>query len=200
MEATAFVPLGALIKLLAQTGLGRWWNWRKGLSQRSRLRVCLCATVLLGLAAVLWVCLKPEVFKQTAQGTQKTAAGIYKETRSRIRGGIGVLVAQDAATGRPEIVLAPIVNSPAAFAGLKAGDLVTHADGQQLAGLEWQQAYALLQGPSWSSIDLTIQRRGKTNAFVVTVQRTSIKHLDRLSPVSPDSVIIRGTAKRLYKL
>jgi predicted metalloprotease with PDZ domain len=189
------------MKPLAQAGSRGRWNWRKNLSLPS-LRLGICVLVPLGLAAVLWVYLKREEFNQMAQGTQETAAGVYKETRSRMRGGIGVLVTQDAGTGLPEIAVVLANASPASLAGLKARDVITHADGKPLAGLAWQQAYARLQGPSWSSIDLTIQRRGTTNAFVVTVRRTSIKRLNQLIPAAtPDFMIVRGTAaKQLYKL
>ena len=190
------------MKPLAKFRSREGWNWRKNLSLPWSLRLGICVLVPLGLAAVLWVYLKPEGFDQMAQSTQKTAADVYKETRSRMRGGMGVLVTQDAATGLPEIAIFLGKSSPALLAGLKAGDVVTHADGKPLAGLAWQQAYARLQGPSWSSIDLTIQRRGKTNAFVVTVRRVSVKRLNQLSPAgAPGSMIVGGTTvKRLYKL
>ncbi|MEA2142524.1 MAG: carboxyl-terminal processing protease, partial [Solirubrobacteraceae bacterium] len=51
-------------------------------------------------------------------------------------------------------------DSPAKRAGLRVGDVVTHANGRKLAGLAEQAATALIKGPEGTSVTLTL-RRGK---------------------------------------
>lgn len=52
--------------------------------------------------------------------------------------------------------------SPAAEAGLEAGDVITEAEGQALAGIPQENAVGLLRGPDGSSAQITVQRGGTT--------------------------------------
>ncbi|QGU00454.1 hypothetical protein SYNTR_1860 [Candidatus Syntrophocurvum alkaliphilum] len=55
-------------------------------------------------------------------------------------------------------VIRPIENSPGEAAGLKAGDLITKADGKSLAGMISEEAVSILQGPIDSVVDLKVKR------------------------------------------
>ncbi len=70
-------------------------------------------------------------------------------------GGIGVMLAMQA--GRPTIV-ALGDESPAAQAGLHAGDVVLAVDGAQVGSLDLSMIDALMRGEAGSTVELTIER------------------------------------------
>ncbi|MGX7951254.1 S41 family peptidase [Tsuneonella sp. HG249] len=77
-------------------------------------------------------------------------------------------------------VISPFKGSPADKMGIKAGDYITHLDGQLVYGGELDDAVAKMRGPSGSSIRLTIFRSGREEPFDVTVTRGVIE----LEPVT----------------
>ena len=77
-------------------------------------------------------------------------------------------------------VVSPFKGSPADKMGIKAGDFITHLDGQLVYGGELDDAVAKMRGPSGSSIRLTIFRSGRDEPFDVTVTRGVIE----LEPVT----------------
>ncbi|GGE03414.1 peptidase S41 [Tsuneonella deserti] len=68
-------------------------------------------------------------------------------------------------------VVSPFKGSPADKMGIKAGDYITHLDGQLVYGGELDDAVAKMRGPAGSSIRLTIFRPGRDEPFDVTVTR-----------------------------
>ena len=70
--------------------------------------------------------------------------------------------------------------SPAATAGVKAGDYITHLDGKLIYGGDLDAAVAQMRGEAGSKIRLTIFRAGRTEPFDVTVTRGVIQ----LEPVT----------------
>jgi carboxyl-terminal processing protease len=77
-------------------------------------------------------------------------------------------------------VIAPMKGSPAAEAGVKAGDFITHLDGKLIYGGELDDAVAQMRGEAGTKIRLTIFRPGRDEPFDVTVTRGVIK----LEPVT----------------
>ena len=77
-------------------------------------------------------------------------------------------------------VVSPFKGSPADKAGIKAGDFITHLDGELIYGLELDQAVAQMRGPAGSSVDLSIFRPGRDEPIEVTVTRGLIE----LEPVT----------------
>ncbi|RJY09606.1 S41 family peptidase [Aurantiacibacter aquimixticola] len=77
-------------------------------------------------------------------------------------------------------VVSPFRGSPADQAGIKAGDYITHIDGQLIFGLELDEAVAQMRGPAGSDIELTIFRPGREDSFEVVVTRGLIE----LEPVT----------------
>ncbi len=77
-------------------------------------------------------------------------------------------------------VVSPFRGSPADQAGIKAGDYITHINGDLIYGLELDQAVEQMRGPAGSSIELTIFRPGREDAFEVAVTRGVIE----LEPVT----------------
>ncbi len=85
-------------------------------------------------------------------------------------GGLGIEVTMEAGYVK---VVSPIDDTPAFRAGLKAGDLITHLDGENVQGLSLSQAVEQMRGPVNSDIKLTV-RRG-TESFDVSITRDKIR-------------------------
>jgi carboxyl-terminal processing protease len=71
-------------------------------------------------------------------------------------------------------VVSPIDDTPAAHAGLKPGDLITHLDGAPVQGLTLPEAVEKMRGPVNSEITLTVRREGQ-EPFDVKLTRAIIK-------------------------
>jgi carboxyl-terminal processing protease len=71
-------------------------------------------------------------------------------------------------------VVAPIEGTPAATAGIKAGDKVMAIDGKETKGMPLDTAVAKIKGKSGTKVVLTIARDGVAN-FVVSLTRTEIR-------------------------
>ncbi|MCC6466960.1 MAG: S41 family peptidase [Alphaproteobacteria bacterium] len=87
-------------------------------------------------------------------------------------GGLGIEVTME--NGLVKVV-SPIDETPAARAGLKPGDYITHLDGEQVMGLSLQEAVEKMRGPVNSDIKLTIRREGRDQPLDVTLTRAQIK-------------------------
>src|SRR2546429_44369 len=86
-------------------------------------------------------------------------------------GGLGIEVSME--NGLVKVV-PPIDDTPAAHAGLKPGDLITHLDGNAVQGLTLPEAVEKMRGPVNSDINLTIRREGQ-EPFDVKLTRAIIK-------------------------
>jgi len=82
--------------------------------------------------------------------------------------GLGLSVVMDDGAVK---VVSPFKGSPADKMGIKAGDYITHIDGNLVYGGELDDAVARMRGPAGSSIRLTIFRSGREEPFDVTVTR-----------------------------
>ena len=71
-------------------------------------------------------------------------------------------------------VIAPIDDSPAARAGLKAGDLIIAVDGRTLTPTD-DDSSSSLRGEPGSSVVLSVMREGRAEPFDVTVERGKIR-------------------------
>src|SRR6266446_6748568 len=86
-------------------------------------------------------------------------------------GGLGIEVSME--NGLVKVV-SPIDDTPAAHAGLKPGDLITHLDGTPVQGLTLPEAVDRMRGPVNSDINLTIRRESK-EPYDVKLTRAIIK-------------------------
>ncbi|WP_120716821.1 S41 family peptidase [Tsuneonella amylolytica] len=91
--------------------------------------------------------------------------------------GLGLSVVMDDGAVK---VVSPFKGSPADKVGIKAGDYITHLDGQLIYGGELDEAVARMRGQAGTSIRLTIFRTGRDEPFDVTVTRGVIE----LEPVT----------------
>src|SRR5216683_1953387 len=86
-------------------------------------------------------------------------------------GGLGIEVSMESGLVK---VVSPIDDTPAAHAGLKPGDLITHLDGAPIQGLTLPEAVEKMRGPVNSDINLTIRREGR-EPFDVKLTRAVIR-------------------------
>lgn len=82
--------------------------------------------------------------------------------------GLGLSVVSDDGAVK---VISPMRGSPAAAAGVKAGDYITHLDGNLIYGLPLDDAVAKMRGPADSRIRLTVVRPGRDEPIDITVTR-----------------------------
>src|SRR5437870_1462588 len=86
-------------------------------------------------------------------------------------GGLGIEVSMESGLVK---VVSPIDDTPAARAGLKPADLITHLDGTPVQGLTLPEAVEKMRGPVNSEITLTVRREGQ-EPFDVKLTRAIIK-------------------------
>jgi carboxyl-terminal processing protease len=106
-------------------------------------------------------------------------------------GGLGIEVTMEDGLVK---VVSPIDDTPAAKAGLKAGDLVTHLDGEPVLGLTLAQAVEKMRGPVKSAIVLTIARQDVEKPFEVTIVRDVIQIQSVRQRVEGDIGYLRVTS------
>lgn len=87
-------------------------------------------------------------------------------------------------------VVSPIANTPAAKAGLKAGDKIVEVDGQAYEGKELQEATEHMRGKPKTSVELTVQRviNGKTQTSHVRLVREMIEVDTVIGKLMPDNI------------
>jgi carboxyl-terminal processing protease len=86
-------------------------------------------------------------------------------------GGLGIEVTMEKGLVR---VVSPIDDTPAARAGIQAGDLIIALDDEPVMGLTLSEAVDQMRGKVGSDITLTIRREGKQEPFDVTITRDKI--------------------------
>lgn len=99
---------------------------------------------------------------------QESATGEY--------GGLGMVVGAERGMIK---IISPIDDTPAAKAGIKAGDLIVEVDGAPVRGMALQKAIDKLRGEKGTSIDLTVLR----NDQEVPIEFTIIRDIIQVSSV-----------------
>ncbi|HHI77416.1 MAG TPA: PDZ domain-containing protein, partial [Gammaproteobacteria bacterium] len=87
-------------------------------------------------------------------------------------GGLGIEVGMEDGFVK---VIAPIDDTPAARAGIKAGDLIIRIDDQAVKGLSLDEAVKLMRGKPGTKVTLQILRKGREAPFKITIERAVIK-------------------------
>src|SRR3984957_5142360 len=99
-------------------------------------------------------------------------------------GGLGIEVSME--NGLIKVV-SPIDDTPAARAGLKPGDFITHLNGEAVQGLTLPEAVEKMRGPENSEVTLRIRRAGR-DPFDVKLVRAKIKIQSVRSHMEGDTV------------
>ena len=87
-------------------------------------------------------------------------------------GGVGLTVSMEDGAVK---IITPTEDTPAFKAGLKAGDYITHLDGQLLFGGTLDEAVEQMRGKAGTTVRMTIVRPGRDKPFDVTLTRQIIE-------------------------
>jgi carboxyl-terminal processing protease len=101
----------------------------------------------------------------------KDFADMQVQTRGEF-GGLGLEVTMEDGVVK---VVSPIDDTPAARAGIKAGDFITHVDGVQLRGLTLNDAVDRMRGPIDTSVTITVFRAGEEKPKDYSLKRALVK-------------------------
>ncbi len=101
----------------------------------------------------------------------KSFRDMQVQTRGEF-GGLGIEVTMEDGLVK---VVAPIDDTPAAKAGIRAGDVITHLDEEAVQGLTLNQAVEKMRGPVNTKINLKINRKGAEKPIEVSIVRDIIR-------------------------
>ncbi len=87
-------------------------------------------------------------------------------------GGLGIEIGMEAGVVK---VIAPIADTPAEKAGIKAGDYIVRINKEQVQGKTLMEAVKLMRGPVGSSIELTVRRKDVKKSLTFNIQRQIIE-------------------------
>ena len=102
---------------------------------------------------------------------QRSFRDMQTQTRGEF-GGLGIEVTQE---GGYIKVISPIDETPAARAGVRPGDFITHLNGTSVQGLTLQEAVEQMRGQRGTQIRLTIRRQGSERPIELTLTRDVIR-------------------------
>jgi carboxyl-terminal processing protease len=115
--------------------------------------------------------MSPELFKE-----------MQTDTKGQF-GGLGIEIGMEAGVVK---VISPIDDTPAAKAGIKAGDYIVKIGKEQVQGKSLMEAVKLMRGPIGTSIDLTVRRKNvkkplefKVTRKIIQVQSVSSKVISK---------------------
>ena len=101
----------------------------------------------------------------------KESNSMREQTRGEF-GGLGIEVTMENELVK---VITPIDDTPAAKAGVLAGDLVSQIDGENVRGMSLQQAVEKMRGLVNTPIELTILRQGADKPLKIKIVRAIIE-------------------------
>ena len=100
---------------------------------------------------------------------------IFSESQTETNGefgGLGIEVTMESGVVK---VITPIDDTPAAKAGVKAGDYIVRINGEQVRGKTLTEAVTLMRGPVGSPIEITIRRKNLKKAQKIKIIREVIE-------------------------
>ena len=104
--------------------------------------------------------MSPELFKEM----QTDTSGEF--------GGLGIEIGMEAGVVK---VISPIDGTPAANAGIKAGDYIVKIGNEQVQGKSLMDAVKLMRGPIGTSINLTVRRKNLKKPLEFKIKREIIE-------------------------
>ena len=100
---------------------------------------------------------------------------LFKEMQTDTRGefgGLGIEIGMEAGVVK---VISPIDDTPAAEAGIKAGDYIVKIGKDQVQGKTLMEAVKLMRGPVGTSVDLTVRRKNVKKPLEFKIVRKIIE-------------------------
>ena len=107
----------------------------------------------------------------SAYMSPKSFKGMQTDTRGQF-GGLGIEIGMESGVVK---VISPIDDTPAANAGIKAGDYIVRIDGEQVQGKSLTEAVELMRGSIGSEIKLTVRRKNEKKALEFNIKRAIIE-------------------------
>ncbi|WP_085317651.1 S41 family peptidase [Derxia lacustris] len=107
--------------------------------------------------------------------SQYLDADAFKELTTQTQGefgGLGMEIGSE--DGFPKVI-SPIEDTPAARAGVHAGDLIVQVDDKPTKGMSTTDVVKLLRGKPKTSVTVTFARKGESKPIVITLERAVIK-------------------------
>jgi len=117
--------------------------------------------------------MNPEIFKES----QTETSGEF--------GGLGIEITMESGVVK---VIAPIDDTPASKAGIKAGDYIVRINGEQVQGHTLMEAVNLMRGPVGTSIEITVRRKGLKKAKIFKITREIIEIESVISKIVDNKV------------
>lgn len=102
-------------------------------------------------------------------------ADAFKEMQSATQGEFGGLGIEVGTEDGVVKVISPIEDTPAARAGIRAGDLIIKIDNTSTKGLTLTEAVKMMRGKVKTPITLTIARQGLAQPLVIKIVRDTIR-------------------------
>jgi len=106
----------------------------------------------------------PKEFARLREDQHSKYFGLGIRVRSLMRDGIGRVV----------IVEPPAIGSPAERRGLRAGDVITHIEGEPIDELTSDEVVSRLRGPRGTWVNITVERPAIRNPLQFRVERDEI--------------------------
>jgi carboxyl-terminal processing protease len=100
---------------------------------------------------------------------------LFREMQTDTRGEFGGLGIEIGMEGGVVKVISPIDDTPAAKAGIKAGDYIVKIGDEQVQGKSLLEAVKLMRGPVGTSIDLTVRRKNVKKPLEFKIMRKIIE-------------------------
>ena len=113
---------------------------------------------------------------------------VFEESQSETSGefgGLGIEVSMESGVIK---VITPIDDTPAAKAGVKAGDYIVKINGEQVQGKTLMEAVNLMRGPVGTSIEITVRRKGLRKAKIFKITREIIEIKSVISKIVDNKV------------
>jgi carboxyl-terminal processing protease len=89
------------------------------------------------------------------------------------------------------MIIAPLPDSPAAKAGIKAGDIILEVDGLSIGGMSTEEAVLHIRGPKGTTVSLLILHQGESNPMLIEIVRAEIKTVSVNLEMKGDIACIR---------
>jgi len=87
-------------------------------------------------------------------------------------GGLGIEISMESGVVK---VISPIDDTPAAQAGIKAGDYIVKIEDVQVQGKSLMEAVKLMRGKVGTKIKLTVRRKGERKVLIFNIERKIIE-------------------------
>ena len=113
---------------------------------------------------------------------------VFEESQSETSGEFGGLGIEVSMESGVIIVIAPMDDTPASKAGIKAGDYIVKINGEQVQGKTLMEAVNLMRGPEGTSIEITVRRKGLRKAKIFKITREIIEIKSVISKIVDNKV------------